>query len=199
MFENNSSVTPMVNSIDLEKVSFWDASGYGTIQRQLSFSSPQNQFFGDLAEYNSSFLEEKTLSRIIHRFGVPKVNVPYLNPNGYSADGEGYYYYPHNKIQIRKFSNIIETVPNEQNQIYPDYAQLNNDGTVSWRDLLDIGFFEEGVNGVDYPFVNGCNYLYDNYTIYIRRQKPVKLTDIKVKEADYVKISAEDIQVGSKC
>ena len=57
--------------------------------------------------------------------------------------------------------------------MFPIYAQVNNDSTVSWRDLLDIGFFqptETGRIGVDYPFVNFRHYLFGEYPIYIRRQ-----------------------------
>ena len=54
----------------------------------------------------------------------------------------------------------------------PDNYETYPDGSIAWRDLLTIGYFEEGVNGVDYPFVNGAHYFYFNHNLYIRRQTP---------------------------
>jgi hypothetical protein len=51
------------------------------------------------------------------------------------------------------------------------------DGSIAWRDLLTIGFFEEGFNGVDYPFNNGSNYFYFNHNLYVRRQSPTPKID----------------------
>ena len=48
----------------------------------------------------------------------------------------------------------------------------NGDGTYLWRDLLDIGFNESNTTPLDYPFLNGCHYMYDNYCFYVRRQDP---------------------------
>ena len=73
---------------------------------------------------------------------------------------------------------VIETVKNKTNEIFPDYVQINNDATVSWRDLLSIGFFENNGTktlGVDYPFVNGKHYLFGEYPIYIRKQLSTEL------------------------
>ena len=46
------------------------------------------------------------------------------------------------------------------------------DNSIAWRDLLTVGYFEEGVNGVDYPFDNGSHYFYFNHNLFIRRQVP---------------------------
>lgn len=193
LLDFNSNVVPLnsyMGPIILHTLSYWDSSNEGTIQY-----NKDDLIYGDFVEYNESFLEEKTLSKIINRFGVTRTDNTATN---YTTDGPGYYYYQHNKIQLRKFSSVIETVDNKPNEIYPSYSQINYDGTVSWRDILDIGYFEDGTNGVDYPFVNGCHYLYDNYTIYIKSQLPTNYVDINTEQLEYVKINTSSSN-GPKC
>lgn len=194
--EENSSLVPISSSdgpIVLETLSYWTTNGVGSIQRPNSGDT----LYGDFVEYNSSFLQENVLSKVVNRFGVSRYN---STSNTYYDNGDGYYYLPHNKIQIRKYSTTIETVDNKPDEEYPEYAQLNNNGTVSWRDLLDIGFYDTVTNGVDYPFVNGCHYLYDNYTIYIRRQLQPNLNDVRIRETDFVKVNNLDGNgLGEKC
>jgi hypothetical protein len=141
----------------LETVSSFVSGGVGTIEK------PNNLFdyFGDYVEYNKEDITEKIISKIVHRFA------PATTPNG-----EGFYLEPFKKIQIRVFSTVIETSSiDEPTEGIPNYAETYPNGNIAWRDLLDIGYFEpEGNNGVDYPFVNGNHYMYDNYNLYIRRQ-----------------------------
>ena len=122
-------------------------------------------YVGDFIDYNSKEIKERTISEVIHRFGLQS------NPNG-----EGYYYKPFKKLDIRRYSDIIETA--EAGEIVidiPGNYVTYPDGSYSWRDLLTIGYFEEGVNGVDYPFVNGSHYFYFNHNLYVRRQTPPTL------------------------
>ena len=119
-------------------------------------------YMGDFIDYNSKEIKERVISEVIHRFGIQ------TNPNN-----EGYYYKPFKKLDIRRYSDIIETAEPDEIVIdvpgnYVTYA----DGSYAWRDLLTIGYFEEGFNGVDYPFVNGSHYFYFNHNLYVRRQKP---------------------------
>ena len=147
----------------------------------------RNDFYGDLVEYNSNEVKETILSDVNHRFntlnretspsityvtvpenpilGTPSVTITTtLGPRQ-----EGYYYKPHNLIQIREFSSYVEQ--GDQNTVgIPDYAINLGDGRYVWRDLLDIGFSETNSSPLDYPFVNGCHYMYDNYCFYVRRQ-----------------------------
>lgn len=81
---------------------------------------------------------------------------------------EGYYYKPFNRIQLRSFSNYIEE-GDEFTEGIPDYAEKLEDGRYIWRDLLDVGILERGM---DYPFINGTHYLHDNFTLALRRQDP---------------------------
>lgn len=206
-WEENKTFLPMDPATTLFRVEWINGEVINSFDNKTTgFMAKPNSgdtYFGDFVEYNSSFLEEKVLSKIINRFsplrfdGVP--GVP-LEIRDYS--GEGYYYLPHNKIQIREFSDVIETTPNRSDEIFPEWAQINNDGTVSWRDLLDIGFFEGGTKGVDYPFVNGCNYLFDSYAIYIRRQRPILTTDVTLEGTKFVQIDPNKLNtkgLGNEC
>ena len=51
-------------------------------------------------------------------------------------------------------------------------AEKRPNGDEIWRDVLEPGYIEDGNNGVDYPFLNGANYIYTNKHIFIRRQRP---------------------------
>ena len=183
--EENRSIVPYNNSnITIETVSWW-VDTPSNVSGSVENSNLGDIMYGDLVEYNRAFLKETVLSKTIHRFAPARL---LLNAQGNATGdydggvGEGYYYFPNNKIQIRKFSDVIETSVNKSDQTFPDYSQINPEGTVSWRDLLGIGFFEAGTNGVDHPFVNGCNYIYNNYSIYIRRQRPADATDINIED-----------------
>lgn len=128
-----------------------------------------NDFYGDVVEYNAFEVKETILGDVYHRF----------NTNNRQGAGsvlvggnrqEGYYYKAHHLIKIREFSNYIEqgdrTISN-----MPDYRQDLGDGRYLWRDLLSIGI-NQGDKAIDYPFLNGCHYAYQNYCFEVKRQDP---------------------------
>ena len=57
-------------------------------------------------------------------------------------------------------------------------TQTLGDGRYLWRDLLPIGFNQSDENALDYPFLNGSNYMYDNYCFYVKRQDPFDNWDL---------------------
>lgn len=141
-------------------------------------------FYGDLVEYNTNEVKETILADVSHRFNT--VNRETTAPFSYiSTIGvfsaatsinlgprqEGYFYKAHHLIKIREFSSYVETGDQHTAGI-PDYAINLGDGRYIWRNLLDIGFNESSATPLDYPFLNGCHYLYDNYCLYLRRQDP---------------------------
>jgi hypothetical protein len=169
----------------LEWISVNTPSNIGTIEKYSAMTETidsngevvvisGSKYIGDFIEYNSKEIQEITIAEIIHRFGLNS------NPNG-----EGYYYKPFKKLQLRKYSTVIETAAADELIIdVPENFVTYADGSIAWRDLLTIGYFEEEVNGVDYPFVNGVHYFYFNHNLFIRRQLPPVLidqTDVKVK------------------
>lgn len=158
------------NTNKIETVSLNKVNGVGTIEKKLI---DIDEYFGDFVEYNRFSLTEKILSKIIHRFALK------TNP----SPSNGYYIDPFQKIEIRKFSNEIETaLSNEKVVGIPGDAELRPNGDTIWRDVLTPGFIEEGDNGVDYPFLNGANYIYTNKHIFVIRQEPDTVLELFKKE-----------------
>ena len=141
-------------------------------------------FYGDVVEFNDFEQIEHVLGVVAHRF-----NTTNRIGNGQIADinadipailgprHEGYMYYPHHKMQIRQFSNYVES--GDANTIgIPDYAIDLGDGRWLWRDILDIGVNNGQETTLNYPFLNGAHYIYQNYCFPVRRQDPYGLYDL---------------------
>ena len=150
--------------------------------------SNNNEFYGDLVEYNVNTLNETVLATVVHSFNtVSRETANTLNyvskvgkPDGTPPETktitlgpryEGYYYQPHYKIKIRDFSSYIE-VGDQFTEGIPSYAVDMGDTRIVWRDLLDIGFNESDAKPLDYPFLNNSHYMYDNYCFTLKRQDP---------------------------
>jgi hypothetical protein len=129
-----------------------------------------NDFYGDIVEYNDTTVEEVVLGDIFHRFNT--INRE-LTSNGEVSGPrpEGYYYKAHHLIKIREFSSYIEEGTTSTAGM-PDYKVDLGDGRYIWRDLLDIGVVDINKPILNYPFVNGCHYIFQNYCFDVRRQDP---------------------------
>lgn len=157
----------------LEFISKYNTSGIGSIEKVSGRTEyidnngeiqviNGSKYIGDFVDFNSKELKERVISEVIHRFGVNS-----------DANGEGYYYKPFKRLEIRAYSNIIETADAGEIMVdIPENYVTYADGSIAWRDLLTIGYFEENVNGVDYPFLNNAHYFYFNNNVFIRRQNP---------------------------
>ena len=151
-----------------------------------------NEFYGDLVEYDVNTLNETVLADVVHRFNTnsrenanttlsyvskvgaatsPTLTQPVTKTINLGPRQEGYIYQPHNLIKIREFSSYIE-VGDKFTDGVPSYATDLGDTRIVWRDLLDIGFNESDVKPLDYPFLNNSHYMYDNYCFTVRRQDP---------------------------
>ncbi len=143
-----------------------------------------NDYYGDLVEYNELEVKETVLAEVSHRFNTLSretvSNINYVSALGQppvttninlGPRQEGYFYKAHSLIRIREFSNYVEQGDLNTSNI-PDYAVNLLDGRYLWRDILDIGFNESNEKTLEYPFLNGCHYMYSNYCFYVRRQDP---------------------------
>jgi len=143
-----------------------------------------NDFYGDLVEYNINEVKEIILADVSHRFNTlsreTASQLSYVSTLGSSPTTitidlgprqEGYMYKAHHLIQIREFSNYVEQGDSLTDGL-PSYAIDLGDGRYLWRDILDIGFNQGNGSVLDYPFLNGCHYMYDNYCFSVRRQDP---------------------------
>jgi hypothetical protein len=165
---NSSNNTPFTSHVPLES--------------SVTFENNNNDYYGDLVEYNTNELIETVLADVFHRFNTLNRETPNQTMS-YTINGdtnttinlgprqEGYYYKAHHLIKIREFSSYVEQGDKFTVGI-PDYAITLDDGRFVWRDLLDIGVNESDVSPLDYPFLNGCHYLYDNFCFNIKRQDP---------------------------
>lgn len=127
-------------------------------------------FYGDVVEFNKITLNETVLGSVMHRFNtLNRETTGTLTTQGPRI--EGYFYPAHHQIKIRDFSVYIEQ--GDKNTVdIPEYALDLGDGRYIWRDLLDIGTTDINVETLNYPFVNGCHYLYQNYCFDVKRQDP---------------------------
>ena len=187
---NSTTNTPFISHVPLES--------------DVTFINNNNDFYGDLVEYNVNQLKETVLAEVHYRFNTlnretPNQTMTYnITPTNQSTIDlgprqEGYHYKAHNLIQIRQFSNYIEQGDSFTVDI-PDYAvRLDGDRYV-WRDLVDIGFIQLGEDVLNYPFINGSHYLYNNFCLNLKRQDPFGLWELYYNKfpADPVGVSITD-------
>jgi hypothetical protein len=156
-----------------------------------------NDYYGDLVEYNEAELREHILAHVSHRFNTvnretnPSMTYTTIPANPFTTPNtppttvttilgprqEGYFYKAHHLIRIKQLSAYIEQGDANSSGI-PTYAVALGDGTSLWRDILDIGFNQVDGTALNYPFLNGCHYRYDNYCFYVRRQDPFDNWDL---------------------
>ena len=149
-------------------------------------SDTLSEYYGDIVEYNRGELSERVISDVYHRFNTQYREVGYVNScDGYVSAYEGLYYKPFHRYQIKKWADAVEAAtppaaqPDDPFSAYTEAIQFEGvptyaeevQGLKIWRDLLGPGNFDS-VGGLDYPFLNGGHYLYNNIKIYLRRQTP---------------------------
>lgn len=150
------------------------------LEPQISIND--NYFYGDLVEYNMYEVKETVLADVSHRFNTinreTQANFSYIDKTGPTPTlknidlgprQEGYFYKAHELIKIREYSSYIEQGDSSTEGI-PSYAVNLGDGRYLWRDLLDIGYNQSDEKPLDYPFLNGCHYMYTNDCFLLRRQ-----------------------------
>lgn len=161
---------------------------------ELDVKITDNDYYGDIVEYNLINVEEVILSDVHYRFstvnretstnttvsipstvvGGNQTNLPYtIN----APRPEGYYYKSHHLIRIRDYSNYVEE-GDEFTVNRPEYSVNLGDGRYLWRDLMEIGTNDVKEKYVNYPFINGCHYMYNNYCFEIKRQDPFDNWDL---------------------
>lgn len=146
-----------------------------------------NIFYGDLVEFNKAEVKETVLGEIAHRFNTknretnPSMNFAVssgiTDTINLGPRQEGYFYKPHNLLKIRDFSSYVEQ-GDSLTVGMPDYAINLGDGRYLWRDMLEIGYNEIEDKAINYPFINGCHYLYENHCFVVRRQDPFDNWDL---------------------
>ena len=118
---------------------------------------------GDYCEWNNYEQLERVISIYQHKitynnnwFTLSATTQDYNN-------SYGYFYQPHNPIQLRVFSDYVEESNSENVIGLPDYAYYSTlISSFRWRDLYSYGFVSTDGVGVDYPFLNNAHYPFVN-------------------------------------
>jgi len=112
---------------------------------------------GDFCEWNDYEQKERVISPLYHKIAY---NQDVFRTRS-SENPDGFYYQPHNLLQIREFSNYIETGSLKNIDQIPSYAFFSKiDQEFRWRDLYSYGFVDELGVGNNFPYMNGCHYPY---------------------------------------
>jgi hypothetical protein len=117
---------------------------------------------GDYCEWNNYEQLERVVSTYQHKIKY--------NQNWFKLDNDlpvsnqpGYFYQPHNPIQISAFSDYVEEGSGVNVVGIPDYAYYSTlSALFRWRDKYPYGYIDTDGVGVDYPFLNGKHYPYEN-------------------------------------
>ena len=136
---------------DIRSISYFDNE-----KNEFFYYDSPNVFDGDFCEYN----EYEQLERVVSDFYYKIKHSPIFDINN---NEKGYYYKPHNKLQLKVFSDYVETVDKNLADNVPNYAFYSKvDGQFRWRDIYSVGFFDENNNGINYPFINNSFYPFVN-------------------------------------
>jgi hypothetical protein len=121
-----------------------------------------DELYGDFCEWNDYDQTEVVISPIYHKIRYNEglfitTTIPPLPIVANNTDG--YYYKIHHQMKLREFSTYIESAPNQSIYDVPSYSYYSdNDKNFRWRDIYTYGFIDEQNVGVDYPFLNGVHY-----------------------------------------
>lgn len=181
-FDFNLPLEPNPLATDPTPDPWWDNSN--TLNRTniplLNYTRGNNTFYynqslktgdtldGDFCEWNDYEQKEYVLSDLYHKFSFNFNNFDNRRPccpNSDTKNPYGYFYKPHQKLQIREFSPYVETGDKYQVDNVPGYAfysQYTN--SFRWRDLYTYGYIDNENVGVDFPFLNGVHHPYANVT-----------------------------------
>jgi hypothetical protein len=118
---------------------------------------------GDFCEWNDYGQIERVISNYYQKINYNQ-NV-FQTSSTYSTNTQGYYYKPHTSMEIRVFSDYIETGDVGFIEQIPSYAFYSSaDQQFRWRDIYTYGFTDNLERGVDYPFLNSSHYPFSNIT-----------------------------------
>lgn len=114
---------------------------------------------GDFCEYNDIEQQEYVVSKCNHKLTFN--DTLYQIEEQTTSTPPGYFYKVHYPIQLRKFSSSVNTNPQRNNPTVPTWAYWSeNRGQWIWKQLLLPDSLEDGIDVLNYPFVNGAHYVF---------------------------------------
>ena len=118
---------------------------------------------GDFCEWNDYDQKERVISNLNHKFLFDGNNFTIAAPTSNNSK-KGYYYKPHYSIKIRDYSPYIEEGDVKNVTGIPNYAYFSTTkNQFIWRDIYPYGYIDNDRVGVDYPFLNGSHYPFNNF------------------------------------
>jgi hypothetical protein len=124
--------------------------GYGIEKINDSGVRVGDLFLHSICENTTENLLETEISFIKHRF----IHKDIL-----------FHYNPFTKLNLKLKSTYIED--SDTNENIPEYSIYSRSREkYIWRDILDIGFIDEDGNTIDFPFMNGCFYVYKDINFF---------------------------------
>jgi hypothetical protein len=137
------------------------SSYFDNQNKEFFYYKHPKEFDGDFCEYNQYDQQERVVSEFHYKL---KHSSNIFKLDKFNNDKYGYYYKPHNKMVLKVFSNYVETTNTQLSVVnLPNYAFYSKfDGGYRWRDIYNVGFFDETSNGVNYPFINNTFYPFTN-------------------------------------
>ena len=112
---------------------------------------------GAFVEYNPFELKERIISEISHSLKFNRDAFYEVGGSVHEYVRSIYKFKPHHRIPIRKFSNSISY--DDSLFTTPTYATYSlSEQTFRWRNILPMNYYEDGDNGVDYPYLNDTHY-----------------------------------------
>lgn len=132
----------------------------------IDYNDTNNFLYHSLVEYTNETLTEVEINHIEHTF--------ICNTTDVQANHMRFGYNPFHHVPIRKFSNNVE-----EWDVYfgiPNYAVYSEKyQTYRWRHILEIGYFEAGGNGIDFPYMNDAFYVFSHVLFNIKNYSSPKV------------------------
>jgi len=152
--------------------------------KQFSAGLPLNintDLYGDFIEFNPSEMKERIISPSYHKISINPSFFDHGQTGSTFYSGSsvnnptGLYYQTHYKIKLKELSPYVEV--SKTNNVYnlPENARyFENEKIWKWRDIYDLGYFDEQGNGVDFSFMNNMLYVHKDINFYLRNEKQFK-------------------------
>jgi hypothetical protein len=131
-------------------------NGYGletVVNNKILNSRPKvgDIFLHSICEYSTENLTETEISYISHRFIYKNIL---------------FHYKPFSKINLKLRSPYIED--DENVQVAPNYSIYSRQREkYIWRDIFNVGFFDENGNSIEFPFMNGSFYVFKDINFFL--------------------------------
>jgi hypothetical protein len=110
-----------------------------------------DQFLHSICEHTTENLMEKEIGYIYHRFIHKNILFSYK---------------PFTKVELKLKSPYIEDSDNIEN--IPDYAIYSREREkYIWRDIFNVGIVDENGLSIDFPFMNGSFYVFNNINFFL--------------------------------